>query len=108
MTEPRLSSTIQQIEFELEKAERGMAVKAATRDAAVYLNIELIGDSLLKMKSPAQGRAVSRMSVVITNQAWSFFAAVQSSRCRRQLTEKEGPHLREDLERRERFRARPS
>ena len=33
-----------------------------------------------------------------------FFSAVQSSRCRRQLTAQEGPHLREDLERRERFR----
>ena len=33
------------------------AIEAATRDAAVYLNIELIGGSLLKMKSPAQGRA---------------------------------------------------
>jgi transposase len=33
------------------------AIKAATRDAAVYLNIELIGGSLLKMKSLAQGRA---------------------------------------------------
>jgi len=37
------------------------------------------------------------LQVVITNQAWSFFAAVQSSRCRRQLTAQEGPHLREDL-----------
>jgi hypothetical protein len=47
------------------------------------------------------------LQVVITNQAWSFFAAVQSSRCRRQLTAQEGPHLREDLERREGFHRLP-
>ena len=36
------------------------AIDVATRDAAVYLSIELIGGSLLKMKSPAQGGAKVR------------------------------------------------
>jgi hypothetical protein len=42
------------------------AIKAATRDAAVYLNIELIGDSLLKMKSK-HGLINLPVSITATN-----------------------------------------
>ena len=58
---------------------------AAARDA-VYLNIELIGE--------VRVREVARYEPSLL---FFAFAAVQSSRCRRQLESREGPHPREDL-----------
>jgi hypothetical protein len=49
------------------------------------------------------GAGGGRWYVVITNLTDVVSFAVQSNRCRLQLTEQEGPHLREVLERRERF-----